>query len=93
LLEVPAGSEYFRLESLLTLRAETLEMEDGTRGEHYPSAPRDRFANKVLAQLYASRKFTTGMVFSRGCFLGDTTRMVNGDLVVDAKDACEKCHT
>jgi hypothetical protein len=91
--EVPAGSEYFRLESLLALRAETFEMEDGNRGEHYPSAPRDRFANKVLARLYASRKYTTGMVFSRGCFLGDTTRMVNGDLVADAKDAGEKCHS
>jgi hypothetical protein len=91
--EVPAGSEYFRLESLLNLRAEIFEMEDGTRGEHYPSAPRDRFANKVLARLYTSRKFTTGMVFSRGCFLGDTTRMVNGDLVADAKDTCEKCHS
>jgi hypothetical protein len=91
--EVPVGSEYFRLESLLNLRAETFEMEDGTRGEHYPSAPRDRFANNVLARLYKSRKFTTGMVFSRGCFLGDTTRMVNGDLVADARDAWEKCHS
>jgi hypothetical protein len=91
--EVPAGSEYFRLESLLSLRAETFEMEDGPRGEHYPSAPRDRFANEVLARLYKSRKFTTGMVFSRGCFLGDTTRMVNGDLVGDAKDASEKFHS
>lgn len=86
--EVPAGSEYYRLESLLTIRAE-----NGTRGEHYPSAPRDRFANKVLTRLYKSRKFTTGMVFSRGCFLSDTTRMVNGDLVADAKDACEKYHS
>jgi hypothetical protein len=89
LSEVPAGSEYFRLESLLNLRTETFEMEDGTRGEHYPSAPRYRFANKVLARLYTSRMFTAGMVFRRGCFLGDTTRMVNGDLVSDAKDVCE----
>jgi hypothetical protein len=93
--EVPAGSEYFRLESLLTVRAETFEREDGARGEHYPSAPRDRFANNVLKKLYTSRKYTTGMVFSRGCFLGDTTRMANGDLVADAsaRDACEKCHS
>jgi hypothetical protein len=77
LLDVPAGSEYFRLESLLNVRA---EMEDDTRGEHYPSAPRDRFANNVLARLYKSRKFTTGMVFSR-LLSRRTTRMVNGVLL------------
>jgi hypothetical protein len=91
--EVPSGSEYCRLESLLTIRAATFEMEEGNQGEYNPSASRDRFANKVLARLYASRKFTAGMVFSRGCFLGDTTRMVNGDLVADANDAYEKCHS
>jgi hypothetical protein len=90
--EVPAGSEYARLESLLMIRAETFALEDGIRGEHSLSAPRDRFANKVLARLYASRKFTAGMICSRGCFLSDTTRMVNGDLVADGKDASEKSH-
>jgi hypothetical protein len=91
--DVPSGSEYCRLESLLIVRAATFEMEDGNQGEYNVSAQRDRFANKVLARLYATRKFTAGMVFSRGCFIGDTTRMVHGDLVADANDAYEKCHS
>ena len=38
----------------------------------------DRFANKVLSRLYESRAFTAGLVFSRGHFLGDVTKMVAG---------------
>jgi len=90
---VPHGSEYARLESLLIARAQTFGTEDGMRGEHYLSGPRDRFANKVLARLYASRRFTGRMVFSRGCFLGDTTRMVHMDLLADARDIGDNCHS
>lgn len=39
---------------------------------------RDRFANKVLGRLYESRAFTAGLVFSRGHFLGDVSKMVAG---------------
>ena len=46
---------------------------------------RDRFANKVLGRLYESRAFTAGLVFSRGHFLGDVSKMVAGLLA--KKDA------
>jgi len=41
---------------------------------------RDRFANKVLGRLYSRRAFTAGLVFSRGHFLGDVSKMVAGNL-------------
>jgi hypothetical protein len=41
---------------------------------------RDRFANKVLARLYARGAYTPGLVFSRGHLLSDTSRMVSGNL-------------
>jgi hypothetical protein len=37
-----------------------------------------RFANKVLGRLYSRRAFTGGLVFSRGHFLGDISKMVAG---------------
>jgi len=39
---------------------------------------KDRFANKVLGRLYSRRAFTAGLVFSRGHFLGDVSKMVAG---------------
>lgn len=39
---------------------------------------RARFANKVLGRLYNRRAFTEGLVFSRGHFLGDVSKMVAG---------------
>jgi hypothetical protein len=39
---------------------------------------RARFANKVLVRLYNRRAFTGGLVFSRGHFLGDVSKMVAG---------------
>lgn len=52
---------------------------------------RDRFANKVLGRLYESRAFTAGLVFSRGHFLGDVSKMVAGllakkDTTVDDRE-------
>jgi hypothetical protein len=51
---------------------------------------RARFANKVLGRLYSRRAFTGGLVFSRGHFLGDVSKMVAGLLSAnsepDAKD-------
>lgn len=43
-----------------------------------------RFANKVLGRLYSRRAFTGGLVFSRGHFLGDISKMVAGLLSADA---------
>jgi hypothetical protein len=39
---------------------------------------RARFENKVLGRLYSRRAFTGGLVFSRGHFLGDVSKMVAG---------------
>lgn len=38
----------------------------------------DRFANKQLVRLYNRRAFTAGLIFSRGHFLGDISKMVAG---------------
>jgi hypothetical protein len=45
---------------------------------------RARFANKVLGRLYSRRAFTGGLVFSRGHFLGDVSKMVAGLLSNDS---------
>lgn len=42
-----------------------------------------RFANKVLGRLYSRRAFTHGLMFSRGHFLGDVSKMVAGVLSSD----------
>ena len=42
-----------------------------------------RFANKVLGRLYSRRAFTHGLIFSRGHFLGDVSKMVAGVLSSD----------
>ena len=39
---------------------------------------RARFVNKVLVRLYDRRAFTGGLVFSKGHFLGDVSKMVAG---------------
>jgi hypothetical protein len=49
------------------------DFESGRR----PSS-KDRFANKVLGRLYNRRAFASGLVFSRGHFLGDIEKMVEG---------------
>jgi hypothetical protein len=90
LKEVPPDSEYARLEMLLSLRSDRLESdaEDCSRREMsmremHRQSMQDRFANKVLARLYASRRYLNGLSMSRGCFLCDTSRMVSGELVDD----------
>jgi len=42
-----------------------------------------RFQNKVLGRLYSRRAFTGGLIFSRGHFLGDVSKMVAGLLSND----------
>lgn len=39
---------------------------------------KERFANKQLVRLYNRRAFTAGLVFSKGHFLGDISKMVAG---------------
>lgn len=86
LINVSPNSEYARLEIALQLRVEEVETEafehtaDLLPREERMRNARDRFANKVLARLYARRAFTAGVVFSRGHFLSDTSRMVSGSL-------------
>ena len=46
---------------------------------------RARFSNKVLGRLYSRRAFTGGLVFSRGHFLGDVSKMVAGLLSTDSE--------
>lgn len=41
---------------------------------------KDRYANKVLGRLYSRRAFTAGLVFSRGHFLGDVSKMMTVSL-------------
>lgn len=38
----------------------------------------DRVANKVLGRLYSRKRITSNLVFSRGHFLGDVSKMVAG---------------
>jgi hypothetical protein len=82
LQNVQPNSEYSRLETVLHLRME--EVEDEYMMSRTPldstGAQRDKFANKVLARLYSRRAYTEYLLFSRGNFLCDTSRMVSGDL-------------
>lgn len=48
-------------------------------------AQRDRFVNKVMARLYTRRAYTRDLVFSKGAFLSDTSRMICGDLAIISK--------
>jgi hypothetical protein len=87
--DVKSNSEYARLEITLQLRLEEIEAAPGQLStgsilhpgkESQQRASRDRFVNKVLARLYARRAYTSGLVFSKGMLLSDTSRMVSGDL-------------
>eukprot|EP00522_Entomoneis_paludosa_P011531 CAMPEP_0172455762 /NCGR_PEP_ID=MMETSP1065-20121228/12231_1 /TAXON_ID=265537 /ORGANISM="Amphiprora paludosa, Strain CCMP125" /LENGTH=1384 /DNA_ID=CAMNT_0013208239 /DNA_START=266 /DNA_END=4420 /DNA_ORIENTATION=- len=65
----------------------TDEQDPGTRSRRTSvlrrRSSRARFANKVLGRLYSRRAFTGGLVFSRGHFLGDVSKMVAGLLSND----------
>jgi len=53
-----------------------------------PQRPsKNRFANKVLGRLYNRRAFAQGLVFSRGHFLGDIEKMVEGLLAPTRNEA------
>ncbi len=90
LQNVHPNSEYARLESKLRTRAEDVEVcseliagfvdDDDKQRFDAIQAHSDKFANKVLARLYSRRAYTEHLVFSRGNFLSDTSRMVSGVL-------------
>lgn len=103
LLAVPPNSEYARLETALQNRIDKMDMDvydhpkDMLPREQRAQNARDRFANKVLARLYSRRSYTSGLVFSRGHFLSDISRMVSGDLAyvqyLDEKRDRGHCHS
>jgi hypothetical protein len=91
LRHVQEGSEYSKLEKILLHRAEGWVNESKSRSSFLLKADaaktaNDRFANRVLARLYARRKYTSGLVFGRGSFLCDVSRMVSGQLVLETSD-------
>eukprot|EP00549_Striatella_unipunctata_P000159 CAMPEP_0118677008 /NCGR_PEP_ID=MMETSP0800-20121206/2376_1 /TAXON_ID=210618 ORGANISM="Striatella unipunctata, Strain CCMP2910" /NCGR_SAMPLE_ID=MMETSP0800 /ASSEMBLY_ACC=CAM_ASM_000638 /LENGTH=687 /DNA_ID=CAMNT_0006572609 /DNA_START=186 /DNA_END=2249 /DNA_ORIENTATION=- len=97
LFNVSPSSEYARLEIGLQLRVEELDMEiydhakDAVMArEEIQRNARDRFANKVLGRLYARKAYTAGLIFSRGHFLSDTSRMVSGSLAHLRADSLEE---
>jgi len=57
-------------------KEEIVLMNDKGGEERRPS--KRRFANKVLGRMYNRRAFAAGLVFSRGHFLGDIEKMVEG---------------
>lgn len=63
------------------------ELDAGTRSHRNSvirrRSSRARKANKVLGRLYNRRAFTGNLVFSRGHFLGDVSKMVAGLLASD----------
>lgn len=46
--------------------------------ENQLKSTKDRFANKVLCRLSNKRSIASGLIFSRGHFLGDIAKMVEG---------------
>ena len=48
------------------------------------------FANKVLGRLYNRQEFNIGLVFSRGHFLGDISKMVAGLLSKEDDDGSNR---
>jgi hypothetical protein len=55
---------------------ESLDEKISTK-DHFEST-KDRFANKVLCRLSNKRSIASGLIFSRGHFLGDIEKMVEG---------------
>jgi hypothetical protein len=92
-LKVSLNSEYSRLEKYLTDRMNEIEGEtcnvDLTSRERRLRESRGRFANIVLRRLYSRRSWTSGLVFSRGHFLSDTSRMMCGSITFPREEANE----
>lgn len=86
LKNISANSEYARLETILRDRADLFEDDVHEHSNEFLATEaklrhaRDNFANKVLGRLYSRRAYTSNLIFSRGHFLSDTSRMVSGSL-------------
>ena len=78
--EVSGSSEFARLESLLTARVYD-ELDDHSGAAKSVRTTEDRFINRMLGRLYTARRYTASLMFSKGAFLCDTSRMVSGELV------------
>lgn len=83
LLHISRTSEYGRLEGSLKRRAEQIENKGPERDNDNRlwSMFRGRFANKVLMRLYSRRAYTSGIIFSRGSFLCDVSKIVSGSVI------------
>mmetsp|Transcript_27340 Transcript_27340/g.40357 ORF Transcript_27340/g.40357 Transcript_27340/m.40357 type:complete len:1417 (-) Transcript_27340:50-4300(-) len=64
---------------------DSVNCSEGNTSHARRRSSRARFANKVLGRLYNRRAFTGGLVFSRGHFLGDVSKMVAGRLCIDTE--------
>jgi glyoxylase-like metal-dependent hydrolase (beta-lactamase superfamily II) len=78
--DVSGNSEFARLESLLTARAYD-EFDDRMSAAKGQRLAQDRFVNRMLGRLYAARRYTSSLIFTRGSFVCDTSRMVSGELL------------
>ena len=78
--DVSGNSEFARLESLLTARVYD-DFDDRSSVGKGLRTTEDRFINRMLGRLYTARRYTASLVFSKGAFLCDTSRMVSGELV------------
>mmetsp|Transcript_12823 Transcript_12823/g.19428 ORF Transcript_12823/g.19428 Transcript_12823/m.19428 type:complete len:1413 (-) Transcript_12823:37-4275(-) len=96
LLHISRTSEYGRLEASLKRRAEQIEAKGAERDNENRlwSMFRGRFANKVLMRLYSRRAFTTGIIFSRGSFLCDVSKIMSGSVIAGNEgDVHTECHS
>ena len=88
-ISVSTTSELARLEAHLSLRAEESQMgrNEMIRNNVFNNPNDTRFCNQSLAALYQRKAYTAGLIFSRGNFLSDTTRMICGSLADTCRDS------
>lgn len=77
-ITVSNTDEVNRLSALSGKPTAQFESADRTDENSSNRRTKDRFANKVLGRLYNRRAFASGLVFSKGHFLGDIEKMVEG---------------
>lgn len=83
---VSPNSEYAKLERILKgivnehVKNASMPNNRRTINQQHDRKTRRKFANKVLARLNSRNAYTEGLIFSKGHFLSDTSRMVRGSL-------------
>ena len=81
LLDISRTSEYGRLETILTRRAKQFDSRiENLAEDTLWNVIKGRFANKVLGRLYSRRAYTSGLVFCRGGFLCDVSKIMSGSV-------------